>query len=253
MRRIHFDATDSTNLQARALAEAHPGEPLLVTAAVQTAGRGRQGRCWQSPLGGAWLSVVWPGPRTAGAATAGIALAAAVAARRAVCRVAHETAPRLRIKWPNDLLLDDCKIAGILCEHAPLAGAGAGGVLIVGVGVNVDFDSELFPPELRHPATTLRAALGRSLAVDEVVAAVADSLEIVLTAYGATGLDDALRTELTDHLAYLGEVRTWHSPAGPVAGRVLGIDSAGRLLLDGPGGVIACDTGELSAPGSARG
>jgi BirA family biotin operon repressor/biotin-[acetyl-CoA-carboxylase] ligase len=126
-------------------------------------------------------------------------------------------------------------------------------VLIVGVGVNVDFDPAEFPPELRHPATTLRAALGRSLAVEDVIAAVADHLEIVLQAYASTGLDDALRAELTDHLAYVGEVRTWLSPAGSVAGRVLGLDDAGRLLLDGPNGVIACDTGELSAPGRARG
>ncbi len=249
MRRLHFDATDSTNVQARALAEAHPGEPLLVTATVQTAGRGRHGRSWQSPPGGAWLSVVWPAPRTAGAATAGVALAAAVAVRRAVCRVAPEAAPRLRIKWPNDLLLDDCKIAGILCEHAPLARDGAAGALIVGVGVNVDFDPALFPPDLRHPATTLRAALGHSPSVEEVIAAVAGSLEVVLQAYAATGLDDALRAELADHLAYLGEVRTWLLPTGPIAGRVLGIDDEGRLLLDGPRGIIACDTGELSAPG----
>ena len=79
MRRIHFEVTDSTNSQARLLAAAHPGERLLVTAAEQTAGRGRQGRQWISPRGGAWLTIAWP-MRLAPAAYRAASLAAASAA-----------------------------------------------------------------------------------------------------------------------------------------------------------------------------
>ena len=60
MRRIHYDIIDSTNSEARRLAAADLREPLLVTAAEQSAGRGRQGREWQSPHGGAWMSLAWP-------------------------------------------------------------------------------------------------------------------------------------------------------------------------------------------------
>ena len=192
MRHFHFARTDSTNVQARQLAEQHPGERLLVTASEQTAGRGRRGRTWHSPPGGAWLTLVWP-LRRAAASYAAAPLAAAVALRRAVCDAAPEAAARLRIKWPNDLLLDDRKIAGILCERcaATSTSNGDGGqrnLLIVGVGVNADFDAQLLPTQLRHPATTLRTALGRPVSVDGLIEAVARELVAALTALEIEGV-----------------------------------------------------------------
>jgi BirA family biotin operon repressor/biotin-[acetyl-CoA-carboxylase] ligase len=243
MRRIHFDTTDSTNDQARRLAALHPGEVLLVTAAEQTAGRGRRGRVWHSPRGGAWITMVRPlsGPP---AASAGASLAAALGVHQAIVRVLPEVAPRLRIKWPNDLLLDGLKVVGILCEQFPAA-TGAPPVLVVGVGVNVDLDLDPVAGELRHPATTLSMAVRRAVAVDDCIDALATELDEALTVFEATGLDEAMMTKLRERLADVGEVRTWNSASGTLTGRIVGLDDAGQLLLEGPAGVVACNAGEL--------
>jgi BirA family biotin operon repressor/biotin-[acetyl-CoA-carboxylase] ligase len=247
LHRVPFDVTDSTNAQARRLAGERPGERLLVTAAEQTAGRGRRGRAWHSPRGGAWLSIAWPltrPPENYAAAS----LAAAAAVRRAVCRVAPALDQRLRIKWPNDVLADGRKVAGILCEQFLASGGGGdGGVLIVGVGVNVDLDFGPTAGALRFPATTLRDTLGAAIAVDAVVDAVAAELEPALERIERDGLDAALLAELRAHLAFVGEVRTWTGPAGEATGRVLGLDDAGRLLLESNAGAMTCETGEFAA------
>ena len=244
MRRIHYETIDSTNTEARRLAAADLREPLLVTAAEQSAGRGRQGREWQSPRGGAWMSLAWPA-RQPPAAYAAVSLAAAAGVLRALRELAARAPQRFEVKWPNDILLDDQKVAGILCEQR-LGGAHAD-MLIIGVGVNVNFDHALFPGDLRHPATTLAAALGKPLSVDAVVDNVAEHLAAALNAFEAEGLSESLLTELRESLAYVGAMRSWTGPNGPVQGRVAGLDAGGRLLLDGPTGRIACDTGEFAS------
>jgi BirA family biotin operon repressor/biotin-[acetyl-CoA-carboxylase] ligase len=247
VRRFHFEQTDSTNTQARRLADEHPGERLLVTAAMQSAGRGRLGRTWSSPPGGAWLSVAWPVWQPS-ANYAGASLAAALAVRRGLSRVAPEAAARLAIKWPNDVLLDGRKVAGILCESFPGdSGGDKPGLLVVGVGVNVDFDAATLGGELRHPATSLRDGVGPSVSVEDVANAVAAELETALGDCESAGLSTELLDELQSCLAYRGEVMTWHGPAGPCAGLVLGIDAHGRLILEGAGGRILCESGELEA------
>jgi BirA family transcriptional regulator, biotin operon repressor / biotin---[acetyl-CoA-carboxylase] ligase len=243
MRRIHYDTIDSTNTEARRLA-ADLREPLLVTAAEQSAGRGRQGREWQSPRGGAWMSLAWPA-RQPPAAYAAVSLAAAAGVLRALRELAARSPQRFEVKWPNDILLDDQKVAGILCEQRLGGGANAD-MLIIGVGVNVNFDHSLFPSDLRHPAITLAAALDKPLTVNVVIEKVAEHLAAALNAFEAEGLTDSLLTELRESLAYVGAVRSWTGPNGTVQGRVVGLDDAGRLLLDTQAGRIACDTGEFA-------
>jgi BirA family biotin operon repressor/biotin-[acetyl-CoA-carboxylase] ligase len=249
MRRIHFDVIDSTNVQARRLAGEHPGERLLVTATEQTAGRGRQGRSWASPRGGAWLSVVWPIARPI-PHLAGASLAAAVAVRRGVARAAPDAAERLTIKWPNDLLLDDHKVAGILCESFAAASGAEGrpALMVVGVGVNANFDAGLLPDKLRYPATTLPAALGQPVEVEAVIAAIADELETALVEFETAGLGGGLLDDLAAHLAYRGAERTLSGPQGAVTGRIVGVDESGRLVLETSSGRVAFDTGELVPP-----
>jgi BirA family transcriptional regulator, biotin operon repressor / biotin---[acetyl-CoA-carboxylase] ligase len=242
MRRIHFDVTDSTNTEARRLAAKYPVQCLLVTAATQIAGRGRQGRAWQSPLGGVWLSIAWP-TRQAPAAYSTVSLLTAIAVRRALLDVLD--GERLKIKWPNDMLVDDRKVAGILCEQWP-GDNGGSGVLVIGIGVNVDFDLALLPSDLRHPATTLSAALGRAIPVEGVIDQVAEKVTVALENFEASGFHADLIAELGGNLAYVGTVRSWQSPRGEIAGRVLGIDDFGRLLLETNAGVQAYDVGEFA-------
>ncbi len=242
MRRIHFSVTDSTNTEARRLAVEHPGECLLVTAATQAAGRGRQGRVWESPLGGAWLSIAWP-TRQPPQAYAAVSLVAAIAVRRALLDVVDGA--RLKIKWPNDILIDDHKVVGILCEQWPGENNNSG-VLVIGIGVNVDFDLTLLPPDLRHPPTTLSHATGRALPVDDVIDAVAEQVAAALEEFEATGLNAELVAGLRECLAYLGTERSWQAPRGEISGRVLGIDDAGRLLLEVAGQTQSHDIGEFA-------
>jgi BirA family biotin operon repressor/biotin-[acetyl-CoA-carboxylase] ligase len=246
MHHIHFETTDSTNDQARRLAAEHPGEVLLVTAAEQTAGRGRRGRTWHSPRGGAWLTMVRPLVRPA-AAYAGASLAAALGVHRAIVSLEPLLVPRLRIKWPNDLLLDGLKVAGILCEQFPASGD-TPAVLVVGVGLNVDLDLASVAGDLRHPATTLSAAVGRTFAVGDCIDALARKLDESLAAFESSGLGDVMLASLRARLADVGEVRTWTSPGGSLTGRIVGLDNAGQLELLGPEGVVACNSGELLPP-----
>ena len=265
MRRIHFELTDSTNTQARLLAAAHPGERLLVTAAEQTAGRGRQGRQWISPRGGAWLTIAWT-MRLAPAAYRAASLAAAVGVRRALIELltrgmpaeAAAFAPRPLIKWPNDLLIDDAKVVGILCEQS-LGSVSNGNVIYIGIGVNVAFDQSLLDEpnggeKLRQRATTLSNAAGRAIEVDDVVKLVSAEAAAAMEQLETSGFAGAvspgrlsLLGELRESLAYVGSRRTWLSPRGEINGVIVGVDDDGRLLLDDGQSVTACDAGELSS------
>jgi BirA family biotin operon repressor/biotin-[acetyl-CoA-carboxylase] ligase len=215
--RLHLRATTSTNDRARELAQAGAPHGTLVTAAEQTAGRGRQGRTWTAPPGSALLlSLVLRDP------PALLPLAAALA-------VAEVAGAGAQIKWPNDVLLDGRKVAGILAEGRP-----QDGWAVLGIGLNVALRLEELPPELRDTAGTLGLepadleptlerlldALERTLALDEAT---------LLDAYRAR---DALRGR---------EVR-WTTGRG----RAAGIDGEGRLVVELPeGGRTALSAGEV--------
>jgi BirA family transcriptional regulator, biotin operon repressor / biotin---[acetyl-CoA-carboxylase] ligase len=156
----HFSVTDSTNTRARELAANGAPHGTVVTAAEQTEGRGRQGRAWTAPPGKALLysAILRPlGERPL------LPLAAALA----VCEAAEELAAdlpsdavepggvRCSIKWPNDVLLDGRKLAGILIEARP-----QDDWAVIGVGLNIAIAPEEFPPELRARATSLAPTLG---------------------------------------------------------------------------------------------
>jgi BirA family transcriptional regulator, biotin operon repressor / biotin---[acetyl-CoA-carboxylase] ligase len=217
--RLHLRETTSTNDRARALAAAGAPHGTLVTAAFQTAGRGRQGRTWSAPPGRALLmSVVLREPGRM------LPLAAAVA-------VAEIAGPNAAIKWPNDVWLDGRKVAGILAEARP-----QDGWAILGIGLNVALRIEDLPPELHDTAGTLGL---EPRDVEGVLARLLEALERVL-ALPTPALLDAFRARD----ALLGREITWGADAQ--RGRAAGIDGGGRLVveLDG-GGRTALDAGEV--------
>ena len=250
MQRFHYDQIDSTNEQARRLASEQPGEPFLVTADVQTAGRGRYGRSWLSPRGGAWMSLVWP-MRLAADNYAAAPLVAALATRRTIQHVLTAAPARVRddikVKWPNDVLLVGRKVAGILCQRTlPTDTAQTTArSLIVGVGVNVDFPIAELQGDLRWPATTLNESSGLSIEVATVVDHFAETIVTLMGQFEQAGLTESMLAELSANLAFVGQAVTLAVNDQQVTGTITGLDDRGRLLLATDSGSIPCETGEV--------
>jgi BirA family transcriptional regulator, biotin operon repressor / biotin---[acetyl-CoA-carboxylase] ligase len=249
MKHVHFESIDSTNDEAQRLAARGASEPILITAAEQTAGRGRSGRTWQSPRGGAWMSVLWPIHRAVDhyAATplvAGLSVLRAV--RRIIEKYQSVHVPLVQIKWPNDVLLDDRKVAGILCETACTMSRISH--LIIGVGINVDFHSKVLKGNLRHTPTTLRESLKLKLPVDVVVDAFVTQFEILMNRYDDQGLSPGMLRELRANLAYVGQTKRWGFADETFDAEIAGLDPSGRLLLRAGGTERVVDYGEINAP-----
>jgi BirA family biotin operon repressor/biotin-[acetyl-CoA-carboxylase] ligase len=215
--RLHLRETTSTNDRARALAAAGAPHGTLVTAGAQSAGRGRQGRTWSAPPGRALLmSLVLRAPDRM------LPLAAAVA-------VAQAAGPDAAIKWPNDVLLDGRKLAGILAEARPQEGWA-----VLGIGVNVAVRPEDLPEELRPTAATLGL---EPRDVEPVLARLLGALEEAL-ALDPPALLDAWRARD----ALRGRDVAWAEGAG----RAAGIDGDGRLVVElADGGRTALEAGEV--------
>jgi BirA family biotin operon repressor/biotin-[acetyl-CoA-carboxylase] ligase len=215
--RIHVRRIGSTNDRARALAAAGAPAGTIVTTGEQTAGRGRQGRTWIAPPGSALLMSVL------------VRRTDPLLPLRAGLAVADLAGPGARVKWPNDVLLDGRKVAGILVEARP-----RDGWAVIGIGVNVALDPAALPPEIRDRAGTLgRAPEELDAALAELLAALRARLEAPV---------DAILAALRSRDALLGRRVSWAGGAGEGAG----IDDAGRLLVRRDGGeVVALDAGEV--------
>jgi len=147
---LRFDEIDSTNAEARRRAEAGEAGPLWITAARQTAGRGRRGRAWSSEPGNLAATLLTATRKSTGEA-AQIAFVAALAAAE-LCD-AWVPSSLVRIKWPNDVLVGGAKICGILIESGTMADGRLW--LAVGCGVNLAHA----PHDTPYPATSLAAHL----------------------------------------------------------------------------------------------
>ena len=142
----HYRRTGSTNERAKELALAGAPGGLIVTASEQTAGRGRRGHAWFGPPGSALLYSALLRPFAAYQAPL-LPLAVPIA----VCEAAEAVAPvRCRVKWPNDVWIDERKVAGVLVEARPDQSWA-----VIGVGLNVAIPQEGFPEEIRETATSL--------------------------------------------------------------------------------------------------
>lgn len=142
----HYAQTDSTNNRARELAAAGAPGGTVVTAAEQTAGRGRQGRSWTAPAAKALLYSALLRPLEERH------LMLPLAVPVAVCEAAEALRPGLEagVKWPNDVLVEGRKLAGVLIEARP-----RDGWAVIGIGLNLTIAAGEFPPELRETATSV--------------------------------------------------------------------------------------------------
>ena len=221
-------SVDSTNSEALRRLEARNAAPFIVLAERQSAGRGRRGRTWVSPFAeNLYYSLVL---RVEGGMRQleGLSLVVGLALLQAIRAMGVSGAG---LKWPNDLLVGDRKIAGILLE---LSGDPADVChVVIGVGVNVN----MMPTEAQpidQPWTSMRAALGHGVDRNELVVALNQQLARYLESHRKQGFS-ALREEWQNNHLWQGRRVVLTAGVQQVAGVVLGVDASGaiRLLVDG--------------------
>jgi BirA family biotin operon repressor/biotin-[acetyl-CoA-carboxylase] ligase len=198
----------------------------LVTAAEQSAGRGRQGRTWAAPRGKALLMSAIVRDLTRRDALLPLAVPVAVAS---ACDPL--VGASCGIKWPNDIWVGGRKLSGILLEGRP-----QDGWAVIGIGLNVGTAQEEFPDDLQATATSIAIESGSDPGTEAVLAAVLASLERWLAVPPAQLLD-AWRER--DVLA--GSTIRWNGGEGTAAG----LDDSGALLVDTDAGRVQLDAGEV--------
>ena len=225
---LHLRHTESTNDRARELAAAGAPHGTLVTTGEQVAGRGRQGRTWTAPAGRALLLSALLRPLRPEHGLLPLAVPIGV------CEAIEALAPvRTRVKWPNDVWIEERKVAGVLIEARPPDWA------VIGIGVNVAIADDEHPDELRWPAISV----AHEIEVEPVRDAVSAALGEWLGAPAAEVLDayrgrDALR----------GREVSWEGAGiAPGSGRATGVDERGNLVVEPDAGErVSLGSGEVS-------
>lgn len=226
---VALETVGSTNDEAARLADAGAPEGTVVWSRAQTGGRGRRGRRWSSPVGNLYSSTILrPDCAAAQAAELGFVAALAVADMVPAGR-------QVRVKWPNDVLVDGGKIAGILLESA-VADGGRVLHVVAGIGVNVSFAPQL--PEMRYPGSALGGTVEAAL---ETLAA---ALARRLADWRRDGFA-AVRAAWLAQAGPLGAEVDVKLGDGLVRGRFAGLDQEGALLLETADGPRRIVSGEL--------
>ncbi|HJR78152.1 MAG TPA: biotin--[acetyl-CoA-carboxylase] ligase [Nitrospiraceae bacterium] len=222
----YHESLPSTNTTAIALAQAGACHGTLILADAQTAGRGRRGRVWHSPPGGnLYCSIILHlHPHQAAYLTI-IPLASALAVADAI---ADTTTIQCRLKWPNDVTINDKKVAGLLCENV---GGQPAPLVVVGIGINGNSRPDDFPDDIRATATTLLAECGAAVDRALLVSAVMNRLEErigLLCSAGVSDLLDSYRRRCATLGQYVGAAL---DDAHAIEGIAEGIGADGSLLI----------------------
>lgn len=237
VRHIAHDTLGSTN--AEALVRARSGErgPLWITAARQTAGRGRRGNVWTSEPGNLYASLLLNDAAPA-AHLPELCFVAALAVRDAVRTAAPSFSSKLRLKWPNDLLLDGAKIAGILIEAESV---GTRNTMVAGIGINCAHH----PRETTYPATNL-AAHGIAVTLDALFRELSGAMAARLAEWDRGTGFPAVRAEWLSHACGIGGDIVVRLPDRELSGKFESLDLTGRLMLRLPAGQLeAIAAGEI--------
>lgn len=244
-----YDQIDSTNIKAKQLAELGEPEGTLVVAEEQTAGKGRRGRSWESEMGaGIWMSLILR-PRLKPVQATGITLVAALAVVKGietVCAVSP------MIKWPNDVLLKNKKICGILTEMS--SEMDYIHYAVTGIGINANHKA--FSEELSDRATSLYLETGQKVDRQAVIVSIMDAFTEYYAAYRETGDFSLLQEEYDRRLVNRDkEVQIFYGmveeadPSQIQKGIARGIDPSGALLVETSQGMCSVVSGEVSVRG----
>ncbi len=243
MRHVAHDQIGSTNAEALTLARSGERGPLWLTAKTQTGGRGRRGSEWVSKPGNLYATLLLTDPSAPERAPE-LSFVAALGVHDAVAECAQQLGPALKVKWPNDLLLNGAKFAGILIEGE------SGPHFSVAIGIGVNCVSH--PDGMAFPATDLAAA-GAVVTPDTLFRALDAAMTRRLAQWNRGAGFAAIRNDWIARAAGVGEAIRVRLPERELSGRFEGLDPSGRLLLQQAGGAVeAIAAGEVFTFGDAR-
>lgn len=240
-RHLRLDATDSTNAEALRRAAAGDSGPLWISADRQTAARGRRGRAWAMPEGNLAASLLMTVPGGPGAAALR-SFAAALALHDALTAVTGRP-DRFALKWPNDVLMDGRKLAGILLESA---GAADDVALVIGFGVNLAAAPDVATLE---PGAVPPAALAEVAAVtpDDFLPHLAAAFAPWEARLRRDGFPP-VRAAWMARAARIGQPVVARLPGRAVSGLFRTVDDTGALVIEAAGGTVTLPAAEVHFP-----
>jgi BirA family biotin operon repressor/biotin-[acetyl-CoA-carboxylase] ligase len=221
----HYQEVGSTNDVCKELASSGAEEGLCVVADSQSRGRGRMGRSWSSPPGvGLYFSCLLRPEIPADSLPLCTLLAGGATAHALI----EATGAEIRLKWPNDLLLEDKKLGGILTELLNLPGEPPS--VVVGIGINVNTAPEDLPPEIRQTTTSLLQATGRTHERQALLKAVLMEIDKSYAAFKSEGARAALEV-WRPFASTLGQRVQLETGEGVLEGEAVGLTERGHLLI----------------------
>ncbi len=240
---VFYDSIDSTNNEARRLAEEGAAHGTLVVAEEQRQGKGRRGRTWVTPAGTAVAMSLILRPDLPPSCASMLTLVMGLAAAGA-CR--DVSGADVKIKWPNDVVADGKKLCGILTEMS--CEPDVINYVVIGIGINTGID--LFPPELKDVAASLHTYAGEKIDRAGLIAACMKQFEQEYDRFLASGDLSLLKDDYQSLLAGLGEKVRVLSPGDEFEGISEGINAAGELLVRrADQSLVPVNAGEVSVRG----
>jgi BirA family biotin operon repressor/biotin-[acetyl-CoA-carboxylase] ligase len=239
--RIELASADSTNNVALGLIREDLDHGILVVADKQEAGRGRLGRAWASPKGNLYCSILLP-PYPEEIVDPRLSLLAANAVYETVAEFIRDSAA-LSIKWPNDILIGNKKVSGILVEACNRYGKG---FAVVGVGINIVAETiKAVPPEIAHQVTALQLEGDSSSEREEVLASLLKHFELWHERFIKQGAAPVCEF-WNRHCGSIG--RELEVPSLNTVGIHRGVNEQGQLLVESENGIIAIESDEVREP-----
>lgn len=219
----YYREVNSTQEIAKRLATKGSGEGTLVVAETQTAGKGRRSRDWYSPEGGIYLSIILR-PKVSPSRTPLMALLAGLAAAKTIRKLYKLKA---ELKWPNDILVNDRKVGGVLIEIA--AETDLINWLVVGIGLNANTKSVFLPRELRKTVVSLEEECGGKISRMELVRKLLEEVEQLYLIFKKQGGAPILEgwKSMTNTLG--AKVRVTNGKV--IEGKAMDVDQDGALII----------------------
>ncbi len=239
IRLVCFDKVDSTNDVAKRFVQEGVCDRLVVLSNCQSSGRGRFDRAWESPRGGLYASLVTKPVLS----SSGFPLMGMVLGISAVSAIHSLSVFDAQLKWPNDIVVNEKKVGGILSEMVTEGGQVV--AVILGIGINVNLELDDYSEDLRESITTLLLETGEESSIEDLAALLLNEVYRRIREVETRQTFDSILSEYKSVCNTLGKRVRVEQVDGTFEGLALNIDAHGALILGTEEGEVKVSTGDV--------